>query len=55
MMETVDEYVLMDDVNDLIKLYNEREIFADHTAHYEQLTNEINSKVNYIRQSAERL
>lgn len=54
-MQTTDYYVLMDDVNDLIKLYNEREIFADHTAHYEQLTNEINSKVKSIRQSAEQL
>lgn len=49
------QYVSLEEVEELIRLYNEREIFADHTKHYDTLTNEIHAKIKRIRANAEEL
>lgn len=51
----MDKYVLLEDVEDLISLIRERELFADHVRHYEDLTDSINRKIRIIRENAEEI
>lgn len=46
-------YVELDDVNDLIKLYYERDLVVENDAQYDAVNREIKEKIKLIRESAE--
>lgn len=46
-------YVELDDVNDLIKLYYERDLVVENDAQYDAVNREIKAKIKLIRESAE--